>query len=137
MVNTSLEHLAAYANYYKVFPYWWHIMGTEGCLKLGNYCDSIVDILVIATTHVLHLNLSIYLEGPDGNLQVREQTSDSRGRAFHLKFTKNTQNPNYNHYGVILLYENSSQTCDQDKDDLGRHIPTREQMTRQHEYEVI
>ena len=47
------------------------------------------------------------------------------------------QNTIHRHYDAILLYAKSGQVCDQDKDDLGRHSFTREQMTEQNDYEVI
>ena len=47
------------------------------------------------------------------------------------------QKQTHKHYDAILQFAPSGQVCDQDKGDLGRHSPTREQMTQQHKCEVI
>ena len=109
----------------------------EGYLKLGNFCDSIIDVIIIVAEHAVHLNLSIYEEGPDGNLQAIEQTSNSGGRDVHFKFIQDPKNPTHNCYYAIFLYAKSSWVCDHNEDDLGRHIPTREQITTPHEYEIL
>ena len=86
MADTILEHLAANADYYKglhtVDVFW----DAKENFRLGNYCKSIADVISIAIAHVLHLSLSIYWEGPDGNIQLIEQTSNNRCRDVHLKF---------------------------------------------------
>ena len=56
----------------------------RGTSNLEN-CDSILDVVVTATPKALHLNLSIYEKGPDGNIQVIEQIIDMRSREVHLR----------------------------------------------------
>ena len=72
----------------------------------GNYCDGIIDVIIIVTAKVLHVNLSINQKGQDGNKQVIEQTTDVRGREVCLEFMWDPQNPSHNHYDAILLFAN-------------------------------
>ena len=77
------------------------------------------------------MNLSIYQKGPDGNIQVIEQTTDIRGREVHLKFTQDPQNPSHNYYNAIFQFDNSGWVFDKDKHDIDRPSPTRQQMMQQ------
>ena len=86
--------------------------------KFENYCDSAVNLIIITTAKALNLNLSIYQKGPDGNIQVLEQTTDIRGREVHLKFIWDPNNPTNNHYDAILLFDKPGQVCHQDKDNF-------------------
>ena len=109
-----------------------YVMGCKGYFKSGNYSNSTVDVIIITTANALHLNMSIYKQGPDGNLQLIEQTSDNKGRDVHLKFTHDPQNLTHNHYAAILLHPKSSllsfsgkeQACDKGEDDVGQHSLT-------------
>ena len=76
MANNILEHLAVNADYYKQSHTDDIIQDTDMCFKFGIYGNSTIDVITIATRKAVHLNLSIYQKGPDGNIQVIEQTTD-------------------------------------------------------------
>ena len=80
MVNNILEHLTANVYYYKVFYTGDLILDVERYSKFGKYVHSIIHVIIIATAKALHVNLSIYQKGPDGNLNVIEQTTNKRGK---------------------------------------------------------
>ena len=71
---------------------------TEGYIKFGNYCHSIIDIIIIAIAKAPQMNLSVHQERSEGNIQVIEQTTNVRGRAVHLKFKQDPQNTSHNHH---------------------------------------
>ena len=77
-------HLAANAEHYKGFHMDNLAWDAESYLKLGNNKGSIVDIIIIADACALHLNLSIYQKGPNDNVQVIQQNSDSKGTYMYL-----------------------------------------------------
>ena len=85
LASNILEYLIANVDYYKQFHTADVLQDAEGYLKFENYCDNIIDVIIFATTKGLHMNLSIYQKGPDGNIQVIEQTIDARGREVYLK----------------------------------------------------
>ena len=85
-VNNILEHLVANDAYYREFHTGYLLWNVEGYFKFGSYCNSVIDVITIATAQALHLNMSIFQEGPVGNLHVIEKTSKSRGRDVHWKF---------------------------------------------------
>ena len=87
MLNSlAILNPAAYVDYYK----WFHtgdiLQDAKGYFKFGNYCDSVIDLIIIVTTKVLNVNLTIYQKGPDEKIHVIEQTADTGGRDIHLKF---------------------------------------------------
>ena len=86
--SNTLGYLAANVDYYKQFHAGDILRDAEGFFKFGNNCDSVVDLLIISTAKALNLNLSSYQKGPDGNIQVIEQTTENRGREVHLKFMR-------------------------------------------------
>ena len=63
IVNNIIEHLATNANCYKGFHNGDLVQTAEHYFKFGNYCDYIINVLIIATVKALHLNLSIYQKG--------------------------------------------------------------------------
>ena len=63
MANNILEHFATNADYYKQFHTGSLIWDAERYFKFWNYCDSIIDEIITATTKALDLNLSIYQKG--------------------------------------------------------------------------
>ena len=69
MANNILEHLAASADYYIQFHTGDLIPDGEGHFKFGVCCDSIIDVIIVATGE-LCLKLSIYQKRPNGNIQV-------------------------------------------------------------------
>ena len=80
MVYTIPEHLATDADYYKGFHAGDVLQDVEGYFKLGNYCDSIVYVIIIANAHALHLNLSIY------HLKFTCDPGIARGYQWHEHF---------------------------------------------------
>ena len=56
--------------HYKQFHTEGILRDLEGYFKFGNYCDSVVNLIIIATTKPLNLNVSIYQKGQDGNIQA-------------------------------------------------------------------
>ena len=85
-------------------------MGHWGYFKFGNYCDNIVDIIIVATAKALHIKL--YQKEPDGNMQVIEQTTDAGGREVYLNIM---WNPSNKYYDTILLFDKSGQLLDKDR----------------------
>ena len=63
MVNSILEHLPSIAEYYKKFCISDLLWDTEGYIKFGNYCHSIIDIIIFATAKAPQMNLSMYQKG--------------------------------------------------------------------------
>ena len=86
MVNNNLEYLLANVDYYKQFHVGDLSQYADGYFKFGNYCDSIIDVIIIATVKALHVNLPIYQKEPEGNIELIEQTIDTGGREVYLKF---------------------------------------------------
>ena len=64
LASNILGHLVTNVDYYKQFHTGDVLWDVKGYLKFGNYCDS-VDLIIIATTEVLHMNLSIHQKGPE------------------------------------------------------------------------
>ena len=73
-----------------------------------------MNLIIIATSKALHMNLSIYQKGPDRNINVTEQTTDARGREAYIDIYIGPHNPAQNHYSAILLFEKSGQVFDHD-----------------------
>ena len=69
----------ANVDYYKQFHTGDVLLDAEGYFKFGNYCDSVIDLIIIATVKALHLSLAIYQKGSDRDIEVIEQTKDVRG----------------------------------------------------------
>ena len=119
MVNSLgsiiLGHLAANVDYYKWFCTGDILWNAEGYFIFGNYSDIVIDLIIIATTKVLNMNLPIYQKGQDGNIHIIEQTINARGRQVHLKFTLDPHNPTKNHYDAILLLHKPVKVFDHDE----------------------
>ena len=90
----------------------------EGYFKFGNYCDSVLSVITVATRRALQQNLSIYQKGPKGNMQILEQTTNTTGREVHLKFTWDPCNLANNYHDTILLFHKPSELHQQDKDNF-------------------
>ena len=67
------------------------------------YCDSVLNLIVVATAKALQLNLTIYQKGLKGNIQILEHTTCPTVKKAHLKFMCEPSNVANNHYEVILL----------------------------------
>ena len=86
-------------------PYMRCIKEHRGVFKFVSYCDSVLNVIIIATTKAPKLNLSIYQKGPNGNIQILHQTTNTTAREVYLKFTGDAHNPVSNHYETILLFD--------------------------------
>ena len=75
MESTILGHLVANVNYYKLFHTGDVLKNAERYFKFGMYCDSVLNLIVVATARALKLNLTIYQKGPKGNIQIPEHTA--------------------------------------------------------------
>ena len=68
MESTILDHLAASANYYKLFHTGNVLKDTEGYFKFRMYCENVLNLIVVATARALMLNLTIYQKRLKGNI---------------------------------------------------------------------
>ena len=68
LASNILVHLEANVDYYKHFHTGDILWDAEGYFTFGNYCDSIIDLIIIAIAKALNMILSIYQEKPDGNI---------------------------------------------------------------------
>ena len=73
--------------------------------KFGTYCDSIVDLIVVAMARALNMHLRIYQKWPTGNIQILEYIRNAAAKEIHLKFTHDPNNVANNHYDSLLLLE--------------------------------
>ena len=137
LASNILGHLAANVNFYKEFHTEDVLKDTEGYFKFGNYCDSVLNVIIFATARALKLNLSIYQKGPNGNIQILKQTTNTTGREVHLKFTQNSHNPANNHYDAILLFDKHAEICQQDEDNFEMPSPTSLQQIMQDDADEV
>ena len=124
LASNILGHLTANIHYHELFHRGDILKDTESYFKFRSCCDSVVNLVIIATPKALNLNLSIYQKGPNGNIQIIEQTTDTRGREVHLKFMCDLHNPTTNHYDAILLFDKPADLCQQDEDNFEGPNPT-------------
>ena len=103
--SSILDHMAANVNYYKQFHTGNVLKDVKRYFKSGAYCDSIVDLIVVAMARALNVNLKIYQKGPLGNIQILEYITNATVKEIHLKFTHDPSNVASNHYDSILLLE--------------------------------
>ena len=73
--------------------------------KFGTYCDSIVDLIVVAMARALNMNLKNIPARTSGNIQILEHITNATGKEIHLKFTQDHTNVANNHYVAILLLD--------------------------------
>ena len=97
--------MEANTNYYKQFHTGNVLKDVKRYFKFGTYCDSIVDLIVVATARALNMNLKIYQQGTSGNIQILEHITNDPGKEIHLKFTHDNSNVANNHCNAILLLE--------------------------------
>ena len=138
MESTILGHLVANVKYYK----WFHTgdvsKDTERCFKFRTYCDNILNVITIATTRALNLNLTVYQKGQKGNIQILEQTIHTIGKGVHLKFTRNPCNLAHNYYGAILLFDKPAWRCREEQFTTeGPHSSTLEQPISQDDADEV
>ena len=103
--SSILNHMEANVDYYQKLHTGNVLKDVKRYFKLGTYCDSIVDIVVIAVARALNINLKIYQRGTSGNIQIQEHITNTTGKEIHLKFTHDNSNVAMNHYDCILLLE--------------------------------
>ena len=107
--SSILDHMAANVNYYK----WFHtgnvLKDVKRYFKFGTYCDSVLDLIVVAMARALKLNLKIYQKGPTGNIQILKHITHATAKEAHLKFTCDSSNVANNHYEAILLLDKPTQ----------------------------
>ena len=103
--SSILNHMEANVDYYQQFHTGNVLKDVKRYFKLGTYCNSIVDIIVIAVARALNINLKIYQRGTSGNIQIQEHITNTTGKEIHLKFTHDNSNVAMNHYDCILLLE--------------------------------
>ena len=123
LTSNILGHIVANVNYYKQLNTGDTLKDAEGYLKLGSYGKSVLNVIIIATTRALKLNLSIYQKGPNGNIQIVEQTTCTRGRDFNLRFMWDSQYPANNNYDGILCFNKPAEIHQQDEDNLRVPVP--------------
>ena len=101
--SSILDHMVANVNYYKQFHTGHLLQDMKRYFKFGTYCDSVVDLIVVAMARALNMNLKIYQKGPTGNIQILEHITHSTAKEAPLKFTCDHSNVANNHYDAILL----------------------------------
>lgn len=75
---------------------------TKQFYKDGLFNKAVVDLLVSITPHALKTNVYIYQERRDGMVQVLPITNPAFKREVHLKFTRDDNNPQGNHYEPLV-----------------------------------
>ena len=103
--SSILDQMQANVDYHQKFHTGSILKDVERYFKFGTYCDSIVDIIVIAAARALNMNLKIYQKGTLGDIQIQEHIRNATGKEIHLKFTHDNSNVAMNHYDCILLLE--------------------------------
>ena len=103
--SSILDHMEANVDYYHKFHTGNVLKDMKRYLKFGTYCNSFVDIIVIAMARALNMNLKIYQKGTLGNIQILEHITNATGKEIHLKFTHDHSNMAKNHYNSILLLD--------------------------------
>ena len=103
--SSILNHMEANTTYYKQFHTGNILKDVKRYFKFGTYCNSIVDLIVIAMARALNMNLKIYQKGTLGNIQILEHITNATGKEIHLKFTHDNSNVVNNHYDAIPLLE--------------------------------
>ena len=78
--SSILDHMAANVNYYKQFHTGNVLKDMKRYFKFGTYCDSVVDLIVVATPRALNMNLKIYQKGTSGNIQILEHIAHATVR---------------------------------------------------------
>ena len=67
--SSILNHMEANTNYYKQFHTGNVLKDMKRYFKFGTYCNSIIDLIVVAMARALDMNLKIYQQGTSGNIQ--------------------------------------------------------------------
>ena len=109
LLSSILDHLAVNVNYYKQFHTGHVLKDMKRYFKFGIYCDSVLDLIVVAMVRALNMSLKIYQKGLTGNIQILEHITHATAKEAHLKFTHDPSNVANNHYEAILLLDKPTQ----------------------------
>ena len=107
--STIFYHMEASVNYYKQFHTGHVLQDMKRYFKFGTYCDSVVDLIVVAMARALNMNLAMYQKGPTGNVHILKHIIHATAKEAHLKFTHDPSNVANNHYEAILLLDEPTQ----------------------------
>ena len=107
--SSILGHMAAIVNYYKQFHTGHVLKDMKRYFKFGTYCDSVLDLIVVAMARALNMNFKIYQKGPTGNIQILEHITHATAKEAQMKFTHDPSNVASNHYEAILLLDKPTQ----------------------------
>ena len=83
--SSILNHMEANTNYYKQFHTGNILTDMKRYFKFGTYCNSVVDLIVVAVARALNMNLKIYQQGTWGNIQILEHITNATGKEIHLE----------------------------------------------------
>ena len=103
--SSVLDYMAANVNYYKQFHTGNVSKDVKRYFTFGTYCDSVVDLIVVAMARALNVNLKIYQKRPTGSIQIPEHITHATAKEAHLKFTHDPSNVANNHFEAILLLD--------------------------------
>ena len=103
--SSILDYMAANVNYYKQFHTGHVLKDMKRYFRFGTYCDSVVDLIVVATARALNMNLKRYQKGPTGHIQILEYITHATAKEAYLKFTCDHSNVANNLYDAILLMD--------------------------------
>ena len=107
--SSILDHMTANVNYYKQFHTGHVLKDMKRYFKFGTYCDSVLDLIVVAMARALNMNLKLYLKGPTGNIQILKHVTHATTKEAHLKFTCDPSYVANNHYEAIMLLDKPTQ----------------------------
>ena len=82
--SSILDHMEANVDYYQKFYTGNILKDVKRYFKFDTYCNSVVDIIVIAAARALNMNLKIYQKGTSGNIQILEHITNVTGKEIHL-----------------------------------------------------
>ena len=122
--SSILNHMEANTNYYKQFHTGNVLKHMKRYFKFGTYCDSIVDLIVVAMARALNMNLKIYQQGILGNIQILEHITNTKGKEIDLKFTQDHTNVANNHYDAILLLDEPTARHTDEEVTIGSPCPS-------------
>ena len=137
LTSSILGHFAANADYYKLFHTGDVLKDAEGYFIFGNYCDSVFLLIITATSKAINLDLSIYQKGSNGNVQILEQITGTRGGEVYLKIYMGPHYSTNKHYDAILLFDKPTQVCRQDRDNFVSPSPTNLQLIMQDDADKV
>ena len=124
MERTIPGHLVTSVNYYKMFHTGDVLKDAKRYFKFGRYCDNVLNLIVVATSKALKLNLTIYQKGLKGNIQILKYTTHATGKEVYLRFTCDPSNVANNHYEAILLLNKPTERHTEEKVPIDSPCPS-------------